>query len=200
MATSTPAGTAMGRRPIRDIGLPDVRQDFAAELGLAGLRAGHDPLAGADDDDAEAAEDARDVRLAGIDPEAGIADPLEAGHDGDLAVDVAERQPQDLGGPVPFLGDLGDEALGLEDPRDLALRARSRDDDLGVAGAGRVPDPRQHVGAGIGDVHAGLPARLRDARQLALEGALPEADAAQVEAAHEAPRPAADHAAVVGPD
>src|SRR3712207_5683770 len=58
IVTSTPAGTAMGRRPIRDMGdLPDVSQDFAAELGLAGLRAGHDPLAGADDDDAQAAED-----------------------------------------------------------------------------------------------------------------------------------------------
>src|SRR2546422_11745158 len=34
IATSTPDGTGMGRRPIRDIfGLPDVREDFAAELG-----------------------------------------------------------------------------------------------------------------------------------------------------------------------
>src|SRR6478736_8578036 len=45
-----------------------------------------------------------------------------------------------------------------------------------------------------------LPARLRDARQLALEGALPEADAAQVEAAHERARPAADDAAVISAD
>src|SRR5689334_4006240 len=92
MATSTPAGTAMGRRPIRLIGLPHVRQDFAAELGLAGLRAGHDPLAGADDDDAEAAEDTRDVRLGGVDPEPGLADALEARDDRHLAVDVAELQ------------------------------------------------------------------------------------------------------------
>src|SRR4029078_4519947 len=45
-----------------------------------------------------------------------------------------------------------------------------------------------------------LPARLGDARKLALEGALAEADAAQVEAAHERTRPAADDAAVVSPD
>src|SRR5260221_5488148 len=45
-----------------------------------------------------------------------------------------------------------------------------------------------------------LPARLRDARQLALEGALPEADAAQREAAHERPRAPADDAAVVPAD
>src|SRR5436190_17251736 len=49
--TSTPAGTVMGRRPIRDIALPDVGEDLAAELGLLGLRAGHDPLGRADDDD-----------------------------------------------------------------------------------------------------------------------------------------------------
>src|SRR4051812_2653324 len=59
--TSTSAGTVMGRRPIRDIALPDVREDLAAELGLAGLAAGHDPPRGADDDDAESAQHARNV-------------------------------------------------------------------------------------------------------------------------------------------
>src|SRR5947208_9333152 len=78
MATLTPLGTGTGRRPIRDIRcLPDVREDFAAELGPAGLRAGHDPLARADDDDAEPAEDPRNVRLASVDPQSGLADALE---------------------------------------------------------------------------------------------------------------------------
>src|SRR6476659_6454833 len=96
IVTSTDEGTATGRRPIRDIsGLPDERQDFAAELGLLGLRAGHDPLAGADDDDAEAAEDPRNVRLASVHAQAGLADPLEAGHDRHLAVDVFEGQVKD---------------------------------------------------------------------------------------------------------
>ena len=83
IVTSTPDGTVMGRRPIRDMSsrLPDEREDFAAELRLAGLLAGHDPLARADDDDAEAAEDARDVGLARVDAQAGLADPLEAGDD-----------------------------------------------------------------------------------------------------------------------
>src|SRR3954469_502181 len=49
--TSTPEGTVMGRRPMRDIALPDVGEDLAAELGLAGLAAGHDPLGRADDHD-----------------------------------------------------------------------------------------------------------------------------------------------------
>src|SRR6185295_19121200 len=42
-----------------------------------------------------------------------------------------------------------------------------------------------------------LPARLGDARQLALEGALPEADAAQREPPHVGPRAAAHDAAVI---
>src|SRR4051794_29162499 len=45
-----------------------------------------------------------------------------------------------------------------------------------------------------------LPARLGHARQLAHEGVLAEADAAQRETAHEPARTAADHAAVVPAD
>jgi len=52
--TSTLGGTWIGRRPIRDIvRLPDVGQDFTTELGLVGLCAGHDSLAGADDNETE---------------------------------------------------------------------------------------------------------------------------------------------------
>src|SRR5438046_7094375 len=42
-----------------------------------------------------------------------------------------------------------------------------------------------------------LPARLRDARKLAEQRALPKADAAQNKPPHEGPRPPADRAAVV---
>src|SRR3954447_3210574 len=133
----------MGRRPIRDIArLPDVRQDFAAELRLTRLLAGHDPLARADDDDAEAAEHPRDVRLARVDAQAGLADPLEAGDDRDLAVDVLEGDAQDRCGTVLLLADVGDEALVLEDAGDLALGARRRDDNLGMSCPRRVPDAR----------------------------------------------------------
>ena len=52
IVTSTPDGTVMGRRPMRDMSyrLPDEREDFAAQLRLTRLLAGHDPLARADDD------------------------------------------------------------------------------------------------------------------------------------------------------
>src|SRR6478672_4784360 len=68
IVTSTPDGTVMGRRPIRDMSscLPDEREDFAAQLRLTRLLAGHDPLARADDEDAQAAEYPRDVRLARV--------------------------------------------------------------------------------------------------------------------------------------
>ena len=56
---STPLGTGMGARPIRLMtDLPDVAEDFAADLALARLPVGHEPLAGGQDGDAEAAEDA----------------------------------------------------------------------------------------------------------------------------------------------
>src|SRR5215203_1808701 len=123
--TSTPSGTVMGRRPMRDISrLPDVREDFAAQLGLLGLAAGHDPLGRADDHEAEAAEHPRNVRLLRVDAKTGLADPLEARDDRHLAVDVLELQTQEGGRPIALLADVGDEAFLLEDPRNLALGAR----------------------------------------------------------------------------
>src|SRR6476469_2872767 len=137
IVTSTPDGTGMGRRPIRDMSVhrPDEREDFAAQLRLTRLLAGHDPLARADDDDAQAAEDARDVGLAGVHPEAGLADPLEARHHRHLAVDVLEGEPQDERRALLLLADVGDEALVHEDAGDLALGPRRGHDDL------RVPRP-----------------------------------------------------------
>src|SRR6478735_1377770 len=155
IVTSTPDGTVMGRRPMRDMssGLPDEREDFAAQLRLARLLAGHDALAGADDDDAEADAHARDVRLARIDAQAGLADPLEAGDHGDLPVDVLEGDAQVGRRAVLLLADVGDEALVLEDAGDLALGPRGRHDHFRVPCPGRVPDAREHVRDRVGDVH-----------------------------------------------
>src|SRR5215207_202625 len=155
IVTSTADGTGMGRRPIRDMvdRLPDEREDFAAQLRLTRLLAGHDALARADDDDAQAGEHSRDVRLARVHTQAGLADALEAGHDGDLPVDVLEGQAQDRGRSVLVLADVGDEALVLEDASDLTLRPRGGDDHFGVACPRRVPDAREHVRDRVGDVH-----------------------------------------------
>src|SRR4249919_941021 len=155
MVTSTPDGTVMGRRPMRDMSscLPDEREDFAAQLRLTRLLAGHDPLARADDDDAEAAEHSRDVRLARVDAQAGLRDPLEAGDDRDLPVDVLEGDPQVGRRAVLLLADVGDEALVLEDAGDLTLGPRGGDDHIRVPCPRRVPDSREHVSDRVGDVH-----------------------------------------------
>src|ERR1700754_4610044 len=63
--TSTPPGTEMGRRPIRDIfwtlPSPDVGEDFPAHAALAGLLVGHQAGRRRDDRDAETAQDLRPV-------------------------------------------------------------------------------------------------------------------------------------------
>src|SRR4029079_4596446 len=172
IVTSTVEGTAMGRRPIRDmsIGLPDEREDFAAELGLAGLRAGHDPLARADDDDAQAAEDPRDVGLAGVDPEAGLADPLEARHHRALAFGALEWEPHDESRALLLLADVGDEALVHEDAGDLALGPRRGHDDLRVPRPGGVAHAGEHVRNRVGNVHR-VPTSSTSCRPAARPGA-----------------------------
>src|SRR3954468_10947440 len=66
IVTSTPEGTGMGERPTRDISSsPHVAEDLAAHATLARLTVGHESLAGREDGDTEATEDARHlVRLA----------------------------------------------------------------------------------------------------------------------------------------
>src|SRR5918994_7300574 len=145
IVTSTAEGTGMGSRPMRDMvyRLPDEREDFAAQLRLTRLLAGHDALARADDDDAQAAQHPRDVRLARVDAQPGLADPLEAGDDRDLPVDVLEGDAQERRGAILLLADVGDEALVLEDAGDLTLGPRRRDDHFGMARPRRVPDARE---------------------------------------------------------
>src|SRR5437899_537444 len=89
--TSTPLGSAIGSLPMRLIrSSPHVRQDFATEGLLLGLAAGHEPGRGRHDRDAQAAEDPRHLRLAGIDPQARPADPADAGDGGGLPADVLQ--------------------------------------------------------------------------------------------------------------
>src|SRR5262249_52903289 len=58
--------------------LPDVADDFAADALLAGLGAARHTGRGRQDRNAEPAEDARDLRRAGVDAQAGLADALDA--------------------------------------------------------------------------------------------------------------------------
>src|SRR4051795_10947571 len=58
IVTSTPDGTGMGMRPIRDMSqpLPDVGENFSAYSTLGGLPVGQQTGGGRDDGDTEATE------------------------------------------------------------------------------------------------------------------------------------------------
>src|SRR5918911_58235 len=62
----TPSGTGMGFLPIRDMALPDVGDDLAADARLAGLVAGHHAVGGGNDGGPHAAEDLRDLAVADV--------------------------------------------------------------------------------------------------------------------------------------
>src|SRR5581483_12427386 len=84
--TVTPAGTGIGRLPIRDMVsvlssfLPDVAENFAADAVLARLAVGHDALRRGENGDTQAAQHAREFVFAAVDAQARLADALEIGH------------------------------------------------------------------------------------------------------------------------
>src|SRR6478672_12760176 len=66
MVTVTPVGTAMGFLPMRDMGLPDLRHDLAADALLARLMAGHDAMGRRHDGGAHAALNLAHAGRAGV--------------------------------------------------------------------------------------------------------------------------------------
>src|SRR6185437_1627722 len=81
MSTSTPLGIWIGSRPMRDMSsspLPDVGEDFAAHAALRALLVSEQTARGRDDRDAQAAENARQVRRLGVYAQARLADPAHA--------------------------------------------------------------------------------------------------------------------------
>src|SRR5258708_31453355 len=104
--TFTLSGTAIGSFPIRDklflYLLPDVRQYFAAATLAQRLATGHDTFAGAQDRDAQPAEHSRYLGLAGVDPQSGAADPLDARDHLHAIRAGLEDDTHRLGGAVGF--------------------------------------------------------------------------------------------------
>src|SRR6516165_1499310 len=100
MATSTPLGMGMGRRPMRDIvvlpSLPDVGEDFPAHTVLLGLLVGHQAARRRDDRDAEPAEHPGQVVLLGVHPKSGLGDPLDPGDRALPGVAVLQRDHEVL--------------------------------------------------------------------------------------------------------
>src|SRR5690349_19346739 len=85
IVTVTPLGTEMGFLPIRDIELPDLRHDLAADALLARLMAGHDAVRRRDDRGAHAALHLANAVLAGVVALARTGHAAQAG-DGRAAV------------------------------------------------------------------------------------------------------------------
>src|SRR5918994_6048652 len=152
IVTSTPEGIAMGACPIRDISAsprsPDEAQDFAADLALARLTVGHQPLRGGQDGHTEAAEDAGHAGGVAVDPQAGRGDPLDARDRAITVGRVLHADREDLADALRGRRDLvrHDVALLLEDlgERDLLLGRRHL--DLVVHRRVGVADTGQHVG------------------------------------------------------
>src|SRR5256885_16206961 len=179
--TFTPCGMGMGFRPIRDMGdlSPHVGEDFSAHSLLARVAVRQDAPRRRQQGDAHTAEDRRDPLVRDVDaPPRGrhAHEPRDhplVGHA------VLEIDAQHALLPVLEQPEVLDEALLLEELRDAHLEPRGRDVHLLVLRPARVADPGQHVGDGIA-AH-GLPARLHDARHLALERELAEAQPAHLE-------------------
>ena len=88
---------AIGALPILDIpipSLPNECQDFAADMGLAGLLVGHDALGRGHNGNASHAEPGQLVST-GIDTQAGLGDTAQAGDDLLLAGIVLQGDADD---------------------------------------------------------------------------------------------------------
>src|SRR6476646_4773486 len=158
MVTSTPAGTGIGSRPIRDMSappLPDVGENFPAYLLLGGLTIGQQTGRGRDDRDTEATEDLGQLGRARVDPQPRLGHPAHSG-DGPLAVGaVLELDDQRLAHGGVGGGPGGDVALLDEDVGDAALELREGHHDLVVVRRVGVADPGQEIRDRIGHGHVG---------------------------------------------
>src|SRR5579871_6500155 len=155
-ATFTPAGTAIGFLPIRDMKnsfwfLPNLAQHFAAHMRLARGAAGHHALGRGHDADAHAADHWPNLGRAEIAPAARLRHAAQVGDHAALVRRVLEEEAQRLARLV-FLDQLvgGDVALFLEDAGDFHLQLRGGYIDARVASFRRVANPCQQIGNGIG--------------------------------------------------
>src|SRR5689334_18575051 len=98
IVTSTPAGMAIGSRPIRDIwaSSPDEGEDFPAHAAPDRLPVGHQPTRGGDDRDAQSAEHPGQVVLLRVHPQARLGHALEPGERALTGRAVLQRDHQVL--------------------------------------------------------------------------------------------------------
>src|SRR3954468_17678596 len=160
MATSTPPGTAIGSRPIRDIfarPVPDVGEVFPTHALLVRLLVGQQSGGRRDDRDAQATEHLGQGGGLRVHPQTGLGDAPDTG-DAALAVRaVLQVDHELLEGAAVLLdvvdGPAGDVALLLEDLGDVRLQLRRRHGSRVVIRLVGVPQTREHVRDRVGHRH-----------------------------------------------
>src|SRR4051794_6120859 len=94
IVSSTPDGTGIGCLPIRDMRLPDLRDELAANAVTACVVTGHQAARGRDDRCAHATEDARDVLRGDVGAATRLGDALQARDDRAAVLRVLEAHVQ----------------------------------------------------------------------------------------------------------
>src|SRR5438270_5601917 len=220
MLISTPFDTGIGSFPIRDIALPHVAQDFAADASAPRVLSGHDPLRRRKNGDAQPAVYARDLALLDVHPQPRLADSLDAAQHRIFLPGVVQPHAHEL--PATVFRDFvaADEALVTQHIGDRKLHLRRGNVHVLMLRRHGVAYPRQHVrdwvrhvqglrllvlpcspiAGAFGkdrDPRSALPARFLHSRQLSAQRHLTEADPAQREITDVRPRPPAQLAAVL---
>src|SRR5262245_26454546 len=146
--TFTPWGIGTGLLPMRDISspLPDVREDFAADLLLAGLAIGHHALGRGDERDAHAGQDRRNLVMGHVDAPARCGHPHQPGDHLLVAHTVLQIYAQRVLLAVLEDAEVLDEPLLLEQLRDADLQLAGGDVALLVLGAAGVANAREEIG------------------------------------------------------
>src|SRR3989337_757950 len=125
--------------------LPDIGDHFSADALPPGLPVGHQAARGGEDRHPQPAAHPRDRRAPAVDAQPRAAHPADAREHGFPPWAVAQRDAQDpLRAALDALR-VGDEALLLENARDLPLQPAPRHLDVVLPRRVRVANARQHV-------------------------------------------------------
>src|SRR4051794_32399804 len=157
IVSSTPEGTGIGCLPMRDMALPDLRDELAADAVAARVVTRHEAARSGDDRGAHAAEDARDVLRGDVGAATGLGDAAQARDDRAARLRVLEAHVQLLADAGALDRPALDVALLLQDPGQLRLHLRVRDHDLVMARMQPVADAGQEVGDRVRHRHRARP-------------------------------------------
>src|SRR5688572_31217153 len=114
--TSTPLASFTGCLPMRDIS-PDLREQLAADAGVARLGVGQDAARRGQNGDAQAAADLRDLLRAHVHAPAGARDALHALDDRAVVGAVADLDGERRLGGLGVVAEAGDEAVRVQHAR-----------------------------------------------------------------------------------